>query len=110
MRATRGVGSRVLFVASYSTRQEVAIRDFFDIDHAVRVAGFDVDGAELVRILRAKLTVPGTGAVNISPERLDDLQHQLDAQLRPVLRPREFDLFDVDRAFGIVRGVAEGLG
>ncbi len=92
------------------SRQEVAIRDFFDIDHAVRVAGFDVNGAELVRILRAKLAVPGTGAVNVSPERLDDLRHQLDAQLLPVLRPREFDLFDVDRAFGIVRGVAKGLG
>ncbi len=92
------------------SRHEVAIRDFFDIDHAVRVAGFDVGGAELVRILRAKLAVPGTGAVNVSPERLDDLRHQLDAQLRPVLRPREFDLFDVNRAFRIVRGVAEGLG
>jgi predicted nucleotidyltransferase component of viral defense system len=92
------------------SRQEVAIRDFFDIDHAVRVAGLDVTGAELVRLLRAKLAVPGTGAVNVSPERLDDLRQQVDAQLRPVLRPPEFDLFDVDRAFGIVRGVAEGLG
>lgn len=91
------------------SRQEVAIRDFFDIDHAVRVAGLDVKGPELVRLLRAKLAVPGTGAVNVSPERLDGLRQQVDAQLRPVLRPREFDLFDVDRAFGIVRGVAEGL-
>jgi len=91
------------------SRQEVAIRDFFDVDHAVRVAGLDVADAELVRLLRSKLAVPGTGAVNVSPERLDDLRQQVDAQLRPVLRPREFDLFDVDRAFGIVRGVAEGL-
>jgi predicted nucleotidyltransferase component of viral defense system len=92
------------------SRQEVAIRDFFDIDHAVRVAGLDVTGAEIVRLLRVKLAVPGTGAVNVSPERLDDLRQQVDAQLRPVLRPREFDQFDVDRAFGIVRGVAERLG
>jgi hypothetical protein len=88
----------------------VAIRDFFDVDHAVRVAGLDVTGPELVRLLRAKLSVPGTGAVNVSPERLDDLRQQVDAQLRPVLRPKEFDRFDVDRAFGIVRGVAERLG
>jgi predicted nucleotidyltransferase component of viral defense system len=92
------------------SRQEVAIRDFFDIDHAVRVKGLDVTGAVLVRLLRAKLAVPGTGAVNVSPERLDDLRQQLDAHMRPVLRPREFEMFDVDRAFGIVRGVAEGLG
>jgi predicted nucleotidyltransferase component of viral defense system len=92
------------------SRQEAAIRDFFDVDHAVRVRGLDVAGAELVRLLRAKLAVPDTGAVNLSPERLDDLRRQVDTQLRPVLRPREFDLFDVDRAFEIVRGVAEGLG
>lgn len=92
------------------SRQEVAIRDFFDVDHAVRVAGLDVAGVELVRLLRAKLAVPGTGAVNVSPKRLDDLRLQVDAQLRPVLRAREFDLFDVDRAFGIVRAVAEALG
>jgi hypothetical protein len=54
--------------------------------------------------------VPGTGAVNVSPERLDDLRRQVGSQLRPVLRPREFDRFDVDRAFGIVRRLAESLG
>jgi predicted nucleotidyltransferase component of viral defense system len=92
------------------SRQEVAIRDFFDVDHAVRVGGLDVTGAALLRLLRAKLAVPGTSAVNVSAERLDDLRQRVDAELRPVLRPRDFELFDVDRAFGIVRGVAEGLG
>jgi hypothetical protein len=92
------------------SRKEAAIRDFFDIDHAVRVARLDVTGAEFVRLVRAKLAVPGTGAVNVSPERLDDLRRQVDAHLRPVLRSREFVLFDIDRAFGIVRGVARGLG
>ena len=92
------------------SRQDVAIRDFFDIDHAVRVAALDVADPELLRLLRSKLAVDGTGAVNVSPERLDDLRQQVDAQLRPVLRPREFDLFDVDRAFGIVRRVARALG
>jgi hypothetical protein len=91
------------------SRPDVAIRDFFDIDHAVRVAGLDVADPELLRPWRSKLAVDGTGAVNVSPERLDDLRQQVDAQLRPVLRPREFDLFDVDRAFGIVRRVARAL-
>jgi predicted nucleotidyltransferase component of viral defense system len=92
------------------SRQEAAIRDFFDVDHAVREGGLDVADAVLTGLLRAKLAVPGTGAVNVSPERLKDLRQQVDTQLRPVLRPREFDLFDIDRAFRIVRRVAEGLG
>ena len=87
----------------------MAIRDFFDIDHAVRVAGLDVTSPELVRLLRAKLAVPGTGAVNVSPERLGDLRRQLDTHMRPVLRPPEFDMFDVDREFGIVRPCQRSL-
>jgi len=92
------------------SRLEAAIRDFFDIDHAVRVAGLDVADPELLRLLRSKLAVDGTGAVDVSPERLDHLRPQLDAHLRPVLRAREFEQFDLDRAFGIVRGVADRLG
>lgn len=92
------------------SRLEAAIRDFFDIDHAVLVAGLDVGDAEFLRLVRGKLAVAGTGAVDVSPERLDDLRAQLDARLRPVLRAREFDEFDLDRAFGIVRGVVERLG
>jgi predicted nucleotidyltransferase component of viral defense system len=91
-------------------RREPAIRDFFDIDHAVHVAGFDVGDVELVRILRGKLAVPGTGRVDVSEEQLVRLRQQVDSLLRPVLREREFGQFDLDRAFGIVRGVAERLG
>jgi predicted nucleotidyltransferase component of viral defense system len=92
------------------SRQEVAIREFFDIDHAVRAGRLDVTDAEFVRIVRAKLAMPGNGAANVSQQRLDGLRQQLDARLRPVLRAQEFDVFDLDRAFEIVRSVAEALG
>ncbi len=89
------------------TRREPAIRDFFDIDHAVGVAGFDPGDPPLLRLLGAKLATGDAGAVDVSPERLDELRSQLDARLRPVLRGVDFDRFDLERAFGIVRGVAE---
>jgi predicted nucleotidyltransferase component of viral defense system len=92
------------------SRLEAAIRDFFDIEHAVRVAGLDVADPEFLRLLRIKLAVDAAGAIDVSPERLDRLRPQLDAHLRPVLRAREFEEFDLDRAFEIVRGVADGLG
>ena len=92
------------------SRLEAAIRDFFDIDHAVLVAGLDVADPKLLRLMRGKLAVDNTSAVDVSPERLDHLRSQLDAHLRPVLRAREFEQFDLDRAFGIVRGVADRLG
>jgi predicted nucleotidyltransferase component of viral defense system len=90
-------------------RREVAIRDFFDIDHAVRNAGWNPLDWELVDLLRRKLAVAGTGPVDVSRARLEQLRAQVQAQLRPVLRTQEFDSFDLNRAFQIVSQVAKAL-
>ncbi len=71
-------------------RREVAIRDFFDIDHAVQDARLNTRDGQLLDLLRRKLQVFGTGPVDVSRSRLEQLQAQLDAQLRPVLRPQDF--------------------
>jgi predicted nucleotidyltransferase component of viral defense system len=42
------------------SRREVAIRDFYDLDHAVRHANFNPRDAEILRLLRQKLEVPRT--------------------------------------------------
>jgi predicted nucleotidyltransferase component of viral defense system len=64
-------------------RREVAIRDFFDVDHAVRNAGLNTQDASLLDLLRHKLEIEGTGPVNVSPQRREQLAAQLEAQLRP---------------------------
>jgi len=90
-------------------RREVAIRDFFDVDHAARNAGVDVHDAAFLDLLRRKLTIPGTAPLDVSAERMEQLQRQLEAQLRPVLRDQEFEQFDLERAIGTVRAVAQAL-
>lgn len=87
-------------------RREVAIRDFFDVDYAVRNTELNTRDPALLDLLRRKLEVPGTGPVDVSPDRMGQLQRQLEAQLRPVLREREFDQFDLERAIGTVSEVA----
>lgn len=91
------------------SRREVAIRDFFDIDYGVRRFGLRVEAPELVALLRAKLAVPGNEAVNLSEARHSDLGRQLQAQLRPVLRPRDFEEFDLERAWATVAAAARAL-
>jgi hypothetical protein len=91
------------------SRREVAIRDFFDIDYAVRILGVQPEDAEFIPLVRAKLAVPGNEPVNVSSERLAALRRQVDTQLRPVLRERDFREFDLDRAFKIVAGMARRL-
>ena len=91
-------------------RREVAIRDFFDIDFAAQSGRLDIRDTGLMRLLRTKLAVPGTGVADVTPQRLAQLDRQLEAQLRPVLRAREFERFDLQRAITTLRRVAAELG
>ena len=89
------------------TRRDVAIRDFFDVDHAVRNGVLDTRDPALLRLLRRKLQVPGTSPVDVSPDRVGQLRRQLEADLRPVLREQDFAQFDLERALGIVHALAK---
>jgi hypothetical protein len=91
------------------TRRDVAIRDYFDVDHTVRNGGLVVSDRALLDLLRRKLQVPGTAPVDVSPGRLDPLPGQLETELRPVLRAQEFAQFDLARALETVRAIARQL-
>jgi hypothetical protein len=92
------------------SRREAAIRDFFDIDYAVRRLALLPQDAAFIRLIRHKLDVPGNDPVNVSAERLKSLRQQLDPQLGPVLRKKDFVEFDLDRAFKTVAAIAAMVG
>ena len=83
------------------SRRDPAIRDFFDIDYAVRKGGLQTDNARFIDQVGQKLTIPGNESVDISRGRLEALRRQVESELRPVLRDRDFAEFDLDRAFEI---------
>lgn len=84
------------------SRRDVAIRDFYDLDHGVRKEVITPGDKQLIDLVRQKLLVPGNDAADTSATRLTELRNQLDAQLRPVLREDDFNDFDLDRAFRII--------
>ena len=92
------------------SRREAAIRDFYDVDYAVRRLGFRVQDPELVGLVKGKLAVPGNEPVDVSAARLATLKSQLESQLKPVLRDRDFAEFDLERAFTTVAEAAAALG
>ncbi len=92
------------------TRKDVAIRDFFDVDYEVHNGALDTRDCALLDLLRRKLQVPGTAAMDVSPDRMGQLRGQLEAELRPVLREQDFAQFDLERAVGLVATVARELG
>ena len=91
------------------TRRDVAIRDFYDIDYASRKLDLHIDDGEFIRLVKQKLSIPGNFEVDISQPRLEILRQQLEGQLRPVLREKDYSDFDLERAIRTVIGMARNL-
>jgi predicted nucleotidyltransferase component of viral defense system len=92
------------------TRRNPAIRDLFDIDHALRNQRVSITDQEYLRLLRLKLesTVEKS---DLSEIRIGLFRNQVETHLKPVLRPEEYAqfIFDdvVNRLLEIERRLAE---
>ena len=91
------------------TRTEPAIRDLFDLFYAVHKMKLDLDAPDFIIMVKKKLDVPGNTPVDISLEYKRELGRQLEGQLRPVLRPADFDSFNMDEAFELIVRIAEAV-
>ena len=91
------------------TRKEPAIRDFFDVFHAIRKIGLNTQDPDFLGMVKAKIDVPGNEPIDLSEERKQELNRQLEGQLKPVLRPSDFDGFNLNEAFELVRNITEAL-
>jgi len=91
------------------SRRDPAIRDFFDLDDAAHRRGVDLRSPGILALLQDKLAMPGNGAIDLSPQRVAALRAQVGPQLAPVLRPEDFDRFDLDRALTTAESVVEAL-
>jgi predicted nucleotidyltransferase component of viral defense system len=91
------------------TRRGPAIRDFFDLFYAGRMLRLNFLDPEFLNMVKAKIDVPGNDPVDVSNERRQELDRQLEAQLKPVLRPSDYDGFKLDEAFEIVCNITKAL-
>jgi predicted nucleotidyltransferase component of viral defense system len=91
------------------TRKEPAIRDFFDLLHAVRKRGLNIRDPELLSMVKAKIDVPGNEPLDLSQERKQELNRQLEGQLRPVLRRSDFEDFNLNEAFELILNITKTL-
>ncbi len=89
------------------SRREVTIRDFYDIDYAVRRLELRPQDPALIEMVRQKLAIPGNEPADVSENRLAVLRQQLESQLKPVLRSKDFAEFDLERAIRIVVEMAD---
>ena len=68
------------------SHREPAIRDFFDIDYAVRKGLLRQEVNDYGDRVGLKLANPENDSVNVSQRRLDAFRRQVQAELKPVLR------------------------
>ena len=91
------------------SRREPAIRDFFDIHFALRNLGIRAEEPGFVELVRQKMAIPGNDPADVSAARLDSLRRQVETQLKPVLREKDFVPFDLDRSFAIISEMARRI-
>jgi hypothetical protein len=89
------------------TRQEAAIRDFYDVDYMVRKEAIQIEDKQLIRLVTEKLKVPGNGPVLLGKSRYVELQGQIETRLKPVLRDKDYSDFHLERAYRTVENMAE---
>lgn len=84
------------------TRREVAIRDFYDIYYAVANLRLNLNDPTLEKYVLLKLRVPYNDPIDTSLSRQTELRSQLKTQLKPVLRGKDYESFDLNRALDLV--------
>jgi hypothetical protein len=77
--------------------------------HAIRKRGLNTQDPDFLSMVKAKIDVPGNEPIDLSEERKQELNRQLEGQLKPVLRPSDFDGFNLNEAFELVRNITEAL-
>lgn len=91
------------------TRREPAIRDYYDLYLAAQTYGVDFFNIAFLHMVETKLEVPGNEPIDVSPDKKEELNRQLETQLKPVLQTHDFEKFDLDQAFQMVVKIAAKL-
>src|SRR5262249_29901684 len=105
--AVRALSLREAFaekIRAALTRRDPAIRDYFDIDNAVRKGLLPHGAPEFLSLVTRKLALT-EDPVDTSTERLEMLARQIETQLKPVLRLADYEGFALDRVVALLREV-----
>jgi len=84
------------------TRLNPAIRDLYDLDYAVQNNVIDITNKRLLKFLQQKLAIEGTGEIDISESKKQELLIQVKTELKSVLRKKDYGNFDFNRAYNLL--------
>ncbi len=79
------------------TRRKLAIRDFFDLDHALKDNIIDFNNDELTDLVRIKLSNEALSPSLIDKNELLKLHKKIDTELTPTLASNKANQFDLNK-------------
>ena len=83
-------------IRSALSREKPAIRDIFDVHYAVK--NHLIDTKNMIPMIKHKLNILNR-TIDLSSERKEELLSQLQTDLKPVLRQKDFEEFDFEQAW-----------
>lgn len=91
------------------SRRDPAIRDYFDIFYAMHNLDIDFENDNFLKLVKEKLSIPGNDPISISKIRKKQLQDQIETELKPVLRDKDFKQFEFELVYSLVERVAQKI-
>ena len=91
------------------TRRDPAIRDFFDLDNAVRKGLIQHSASDFLGLVARKLALTDD-PVDTSAERCENLARQIETQLKPVLRQADYQEFALGRVVALLLEIVGACG
>ena len=82
------------------SRKKPAIRDIFDIHHAIKNQLINIK--DIMSMVKYKVNILNR-KINLSDDRKEEFLSQIETDLKPVLRQRDFDSFDFEEAWNYLK-------
>lgn len=81
------------------TRKKAAIRDFYDLHHAIKNKVIDIHDIELLEILKKKLSIPNTRQIELDENKYILLNSKMDGELYSTLSNKGESDFNLEKIF-----------
>lgn len=91
------------------TRKEIAIRDFYDIYYAINKGFLNIQDEKFIKLVKLKLDYTNDPIIDINDKIKSFLLKQLNSRLKPILRKKDYDEFNLDAAIKYILKIKKSL-
>lgn len=88
------------------TRKKLAIRDFYDLDYALKNNVLHFEDKQFIQILKAKLSAVDFNLIEFDDEKLNFLRNKVFTELMPTLNQNQVINFNIENIISMLKNFA----